>query len=354
MGIGGKPAALVLDHARGGGSTHFLDLYAARLEAEGFAVVRTRRVGAKRPLYLVPEGQGLEPHLLSVDSGDRLRAMGVERLVYNHLIDLPPGAFEWARGLANALGLEYELVLHDYYLACPQVNLVDATGRFCDLDDGGCRGCLESPAEVAAWRSDAARLLAGAARVIAPSGDLARRLLRVFPAASIEVFEPEAELSGEVTVPPLASEAPLRLLVLGSLNRPKGFDVLLGLARHAQASGAPIELALLGASIGDRALEQAGVSVLGPYDDDDAQGLIRKCAPHAIFFPAIWPETWSFTLTHALRAGVFAIAFDIGAIAERLRRLSTGRILPYALHSDAAALQEALLTLRSQFLQSSP
>ncbi len=351
VGTPDRPAALILDHARGGGSTGYLDHYSARLVAEGFRPLRTRRIGARRPLYVIADADGTQrSHLLSKDSADLMASLRVERVVFNHLIDLPPGAFAWAKAWASGLGLEYEVLLHDYYLACPRVNLVDAEGRFCDLPDRACAGCPGGAARQS-WRAGANELLTGAVRVSAPSTDLATRLQRVFKDVAIEVWEPEADPATLPARPRLLAGEALHLVILGGLNQPKGYDVVLRLARRIRLTGAPIRLTLLGDSSGARALRREGVAVHGRYAEGQVAELLDQIAPHATFFPAIWPETWSFTLTHVLRHGLFAIAFDIGAIAARLRRLSTGRLLPYALHEDASALLDTLMALRAEFLQ---
>ena len=77
--------------------------------------------------------------------------------MFNHLVDLPQ-PFAWAGTLTGELRLDYELLLHDYYLACPRVNGVTAAGRFCDLPPEACAGCLDGPAR----REEIARMLAGA------------------------------------------------------------------------------------------------------------------------------------------------------------------------------------------------
>ena len=66
--------------------------------------------------------------------------------------------------------------------------------------------------------------------------------------------------------------------------------------------------------------------------------------------PAIWPESWSFTTTIALRARLPVIAFDIGAVAHRLRRLGWGTLLPHARSNDPEWLAEQFLRIRAQAL----
>ena len=60
------------------------------------------------------------------------------------------------------------------------------------------------------------------------------------------------------------------------------------------------------------------MKVTGRYDDADLPGLIGKVAPHLIWFPAVWPETFSYTLSAAIEAGTAIAAARIGAHSERL------------------------------------
>ena len=45
------------------------------------------------------------------------------------------------------------------------------------------------------------------------------------------------------------------------------------------------------------------MKVTGRYNDADLPGLIENVAPHLIWFPAVWPETFSYTLSAAIEAG---------------------------------------------------
>jgi hypothetical protein len=78
--------------------------------------------------------------------------------------------------------------------------------------------------------------------------------------------------------------------------------------------------------------------------------LLAEAAPHVVFLPAIWPETWSFVLTSALEQGLPVIVFDIGAPAARLRRLGRGHVLPLELSKDTGKLLETLMELRDSWV----
>lgn len=98
-------------------------------------------------------------------------------------------------------------------------------------------------------------------------------------------------------------------------------------ARPRQA-GLPLEFDVMGYSMNDRLLEEAGVRVTVKYQEREALDLLNSLSPHLVWLPSLWPETYCYTLSIALRAGFPVVAFDLGAIARRLRGLgrTTGLI----------------------------
>ncbi len=338
-----------------------LGLYTRQLARQGWQILAPRRVGQETPLFVFREAHGTRVFDLFADESaftQYAKSRQVSKVIINHLIDLPEDIIGWIHRFVGQIGAEYELLLHDYYLACPRVDLVDRDGIYCGLaPESRCKVCLRDSGEIlsrldpVAWRASSALLLASAARSVGPSEDHARRLRRVFPNAQIEVWPPEddSEAPARGSPPTLAAGSDMRVLLLGALNHSKGQSVIVSLARELNLRHAPLRLTLLGPAADARRLRRVGVRVLGRYRSEDVQDLIQAEQPHVIFFPAIWPETWSFVLTEALRSSAQIVAFDHGAIGERLSHLGRGRLIPYALHADAAALADALLQLRCEF-----
>ena len=61
--------------------------------------------------------------------------------------------------------------------------------------------------------------------------------------------------------------------------------------------------------------------------------LLAKVKPHVVWFPAQWPETYSYTLTAAIDAGLPIVATRLGAFSERLE----GRPLTWLVDPEASA-----------------
>jgi glycosyltransferase involved in cell wall biosynthesis len=88
-------------------------------------------------------------------------------------------------------------------------------------------------------------------------------------------------------------------------------------------------------------LETKRVFITGRFQSSEAVELIRMQDADAAFVPSIWPETWCLSLGDIWRAGLRAVAFDIGAPAERIRRTGRGFVLPLGL--VPSAINHALL-----------
>ncbi len=74
------------------------------------------------------------------------------------------------------------------------------------------------------------------------------------------------------------------------------------------------------------------ITMTGEYAEADLPALLAKAKPHVVWFPAQWPETYSYTLTAAIDAGLPIVATRIGAFPERLK----GRPLTWLVDPDAS------------------
>ena len=65
-------------------------------------------------------------------------------------------------------------------------------------------------------------------------------------------------------------------------------------------------------------IKEKNISVLGRYEERELQLLIKRERIDLLFFPALWPETYSYTLSSALEAKLPIVAPLLGAFSERL------------------------------------
>ena len=279
-----------------------------------------------------------------------VRLLAAERpalVEFQHLLGHHPTLL----GLPARLGVPYWVHTHDYALFCPRIALVSTEGRYCGEPSlAGCEACvadlgslLEETIGVAALRARSAALLAGAARVIAPSQDTAARFARHFPGIAPDVTPLEPSPSdGPRARPPLVGGR-VRVVVLGAIGIEKGYELLLAAARDAATRRVPIEFVVVGHTTDDaRLLDTGRVFVTGAYSGvADGAALLVAQRAHVGWLPSVWPETWCFVLGELWAAGLDVMCFDLGAPADRVRASGRGRAIPLGLPTPA--IVDALL-----------
>lgn len=246
----------------------------------------------------------------------KVQHLHVHHLMYNE---------HWLPALLRETDLPYDITLHDYYLLAPRAHLTDETGRFVG-DDRLHDEILARPlwAEaprltLAAWRALCHPLLRGAHRLLAPSQDLASRFRLIYPDLNILVVPHHEEVRPElqpVQRIPCSPQEPMRVLLLGTLVANKGGRILAECATLAARQQAPLEFHILGAAEVDQPIP--GVMLHGAYEIDTLFPRLQKIRPHLAWFPAQCPESYSYTLSEAMRADLPILAAGLGSLPERL------------------------------------
>lgn len=266
-----------------------------------------------------------------------LKRLQVAHVHFHHLLGHTPFATE----IPKLLNVAYDFTVHDYYSFCPQISLTDETHSYCgEKGIDACRQCLKrNPAPEAttieSWHSLYVPLLEQARAVICPSADTAERIIKFVPKARLHVV-PHNRLQIKPTTYPqpnpsqLASTQPLKIVVLGALSQIKGADVVEAVGLLAAKQQLPIDIHLLGFPY--RKLKtQPGVklTVHGPYEEKDLSELLDWLQPDVAWFPALWPETYSYTLSACLEKGLPIIAPSLGAFSERLVQRTWTWVCPW-------------------------
>ena len=258
-----------------------------------------------------------------------LRQIGIARIHVHHIIGVPIDL----KRLAADLDVAYDVTLHDYYFVCPNINLVDDRGRYCgEPDDSACKRCIEVAAQrglnldILSWRAKHGMLLAGAARVIAPSVDTAKRFERYFPWLPITAAWHEV-VSAPLAIAKLTGN--LRVAVIGMMTAHKGLANLSACSQLAQTIGAPVEFIHIGCVQPESESARLNFHSTGHYQPGELASLLAQYQPHIVWFPCQWPETFSYTLSRCLSLGLPVAVPDLGAFAERVAGREWSWVLPW-------------------------
>jgi len=285
-----------------------------------------------RPLLLASFLPSEVPALLDV-----LSAASPSHVLVHQLLGFPA---EFIAALpAWAAGRHSVFYVHDFYSFCPRVTMIDAVGRFCDVADADtCARCVEmggahetsalNSLKPAAHRALFAQVLGGFRHVVAPSGNAAWYLGRAFPGVKIAVA-PHPELARNAPAQPREGNDN-EITMLGAIGAHKGSGMLLEIARRARLTHPHLQFRVIGYTNIDKALKAIGnVTITGKFAPEDLPRLLGQARGRLALFLPSWPETYSYTLSETVRAGLIPLLPDIGAPAERVRAAGYGVVFPF-------------------------
>ena len=250
---------------------------------------------------------------------------------------------EWS---ANRNAIAY---IHDFYSICPRVTLLNAVGSYCGVQPSDiCDRCVSlggaheadrlALPSVGEHRDLFGRFLSAMRSVIAPSRDAADRIRRTYPGLAVEAI-PHPEKWPDRTTRTRDGDSST-IVLLGGIGPHKGADKLLELAQLAALTHPHLHFAVIGHTSNDEELLRLpNVSITGPYKGAELDDLLEEKNARVALFLHVWPETYSYTFSEAIGAGLLPVVPDIGAPAERVRETGWGHIFRFPMRApDLLAL----------------
>jgi len=344
---------LFIMHNLGGGAKTNADQMAALLTQQGVSVLELIAVSETQwelkdqtntlcLKYQYPEDfSQLESDLLE---------LGVWRIHFHQLIGFPKQIWQ----LPKLLTCEYDYTAHDFLPLCPRINMIDESGQYCNesqYDDEKCQRCIkmnglpevegyeslwkEYDQSIKHWREDFKGRLSEADSIFCPSESTAKIYKDHYALSNICVKKhPESSFT---ILKPGTMSTTINIAIIGAIGEHKGSQLLLDCAKNALKEGLPLHFVLIGYSNIDEALEKLdNVTMTGAYkNSEQLQQLIQKNQCQLALFLSVWPETFCYTLTEALQNNLYPVGLDYGAIAERIKTLKFGWVLPKDLTANA-------------------
>lgn len=235
------------------------------------------------------------------------------------------------------------LSVHDFALFCRRPHLVERPAdRFCDYcrDLPRCHACLRHDFDVepgfqARHRDLGAELLRAAEAVVYPSSFLHAAHADLFAGldpSRHHVIEPGTPPLGEAAAgrEPPAARGARHVAFVGAVQVHKGALVFAQVVEQLQGAGLPLRWSVLGggdAGLLARLRALPRVAVRGYWRTGALPLRLRRLKVDLAVVPSIWPEAYGLTLDECWRAGVPVVAFDHGAMADRIRRLGGGLLV---------------------------
>jgi GT2 family glycosyltransferase/glycosyltransferase involved in cell wall biosynthesis len=315
-----RGAVLFVTSTLDGGTQRHTNELASALEADGAPVFFCQEIKG-RPGWIhiqdphTPDTVNLPAFELLHDVqpfADVLRRIGIRHMHVHQLAGMDSLAPDFFRAAARAADLAYDATLHDYLSICPRINLIDRSGCYCgEPQTSVCEDCVKNDGSpfgapsVWQWRDRWAAFLHGARRIFVPDPDVALRIGRHVPGLTFTVrphaHNASTRWTGART--PAHKGGVRRIALLGAIGPHKGSGLLAETARAAKAQRLPMEFVVVGYTDRDDELNAIGnVSITGPYQEADAVAKLLEANAALVWLPAVWPETFSYTLSTAIEA----------------------------------------------------
>lgn len=329
-----KERVLIINHSLGGGTDYFVKKLCEHLKSEGSIGFILKPDAQGRPSLLTDEH--LFPNLYSFDTkyeSDILleicRSLQITHIHINHTVGFVEDFIDSLIEVHSKTNIPLIYTLHDYFVFCPFFNLKGPNETACiNVDLTKCSQCTKQWGTTPAFkhRKVYKRLLDNSSKVTVPCLDQKLRVQKVFPELNIEVM-PHREnfilcTKTRESYRHLTNKV-MRIGFIGAIAEGKGSAFIKDFAEYIRShSILNVELYVLGFTDRDSDLRSLGVQILGHYQSEQTvQEWIVEKKINRIMIPSVWPETYCYTLSIALRTGLPTFTFDIGALKERMDKL---------------------------------
>jgi glycosyltransferase involved in cell wall biosynthesis len=289
--------------------------------------------GDRRWILKGPESNASDTSLTEAVGWAR-RTLGTATIHIENLAGLPLNQIP---ALANDGPLI--ISVHDFTGYCRRPHLMEQPQSvFCDYssDTERCRSCLARdwqlpPNAVEIHRDRARKSLTAATHLVFPSRFLKDRYLELFSDLELETRSRVIEPATKIHLPSMIRRPhPPHVAFVGGIKGHKGGDLVAQTAERLREHHEDLLLTSYGD--GDRDLirrirRTARVRVHGFYRGGELPRLLVRDEVDVAIMPSIWPESYGLVVDECLHARVPVVAFDLGAIGPRLRRLGVGRVI---------------------------
>ena len=121
----------------------------------------------------------------------------------------------------------------------------------------------------------------------------------------------------------------------------KGGAIVSALYHYFDKQKLNIPLTIVGSSY---VATHQKITVHGNYTPHDLPIIISKAGINVILMPSIIPETFSYTISEAMKMGLPIVTFDLGAQGNRVKQYELGKVIPLGSSPEAilTAIQSVL------------
>lgn len=223
------------------------------------------------------------------------------------------------------------LSVHDYYSVCPLIIKLYQNKHYCgEYDLKQCNSCLRCMFNydynvIEDWHRNWEQLFNVCTRIICPSKNCKNEIQKTYKKVKFEVIEHGIELNHIKSTLTVQNNKIIDVAFVGAIGYHKGSKILNELI--TKYKNRKIRIHLFG--ILDQPVPKNNKYFYnhGIYKRENLQNLLRKYKIKLVCLFSICPETFSYTLSECIAAGIPVLGFNIGAINDRVLQDNLGWII---------------------------
>lgn len=330
-----KSSHLIVDHAWGGGANDFAErLRKSLLGKEAFVIeLVLREDGVDIKFHYGEHSLEVRPSYRR-DLWNIADHFTVDQIILNGL----QGASEVHDTLADicelALRRSVIIYIHDFFSICPSMFLLKDDDRHCGIPDRNtCNACFHQNRNIRhqafsidEWRRDWRKVLSRAKEInlfSQSSKDLFSRAYPDLKGPEIRIVDPGyiADLPAVQTPRP---DGKIQIGVLGRMWPHKGSGVIIALADYLNNNEGSANAAITVIGSWEILSPPKNVKLVGTYEVSNLSNIVARENIHAVVFPSVFPETYSYTLSEIFAMQLPVVSLRLGAQGERVSRYEYG------------------------------
>lgn len=217
--------------------------------------------------------------------------------------------------------------LHDMYMICPSINMVYEE-KYCQTNkERDCVKCLKNRYGIENniinnWKKTCKEVLKKFDKIIVPSENTKRMYWDEYEKLNIDVIEHGVNVIKTIESNIEENENIYNIAFVGVMAPHKGSMILEQMIKNKRDN---IKIHLFGKAFDKKLINNASNYIIhGEYKREELPNLLIKNNIKLVCIFSTVPETYSYTLTETLMAKIPVISFDIGAIAERIKKDNLG------------------------------
>jgi hypothetical protein len=333
---------IIFDHNGGGGSNTYSREIAKTIQANSKSILRVYCFDAIWFIQWIDGGKLFYTNSID-DLFDVLSVSEGTNLIINSIYGFPDIELTASKivTLNRALSANLDFKIHDFYALCPSPHLSDFEEKYCGVpqDVDVCASCLKKnlnwyhswfpkekiPLDIIKWRNTFINLFKESS------------VVTFFDQSSVEIVRKAFYLDDSLVkvIPHVTSyfkcdqfvdlKGALHIGILGTLSNIKGGKVVKKLYDYIDERNLRVPITVVGTSNSQLPPE---IKIHGHYMPDDLPSILSSKGVNVILMPSIIPETFSYTISEAIKMGLPIVAFDLGAQGNRVKQYPLGKVLP--------------------------